>query len=273
MAKKKDDLPDASRVLKQMERMMKNVTKNAGRDAQELVYDAWDANDAEEAFGLFEQALELDRTNVDAWLGLMSGTPLDQEERISILEKLVVMGAENLGKKAFKTDKGHFWGILETRPYMRARSQLAQALVEANRLDEAVLEHEGMLELNPGDNQGIRYGLMALYLALNQLDKAGKLFEEYDEREYSPIFGWAYVLDRFLAGNTTGAEQALKQTCERNPHAKAFFLGQRKLPKYMPGSYSMGSNEEAMIAYDILKIAWKKHPKARKWLKDQCTKG
>lgn len=273
MTKKKDDTPDARRVLKQMERMIRNEAKNAGRDAQELVYDAWETDDPKEACNLFEQALALDRNNVDAWLGLMQYTPLEQEERITFLQRLVEMGAENLGKKAFKTDKGHFWGILETRPYMRVRSQLAQALVEANRLDEAIREHEGMLELNPGDNQGIRYGLLALYLSLNRLDDAAKMFETYEEREYSAIFGWAYVLDRFLAGDREGAEKALMQTCERNPHAKAYFLGHRKLPKHMPGSYSMGSNEEAMIAYDILKIAWKKHPNAKKWLKDQCAKG
>ena len=269
MAKKKVDAPNEIRLLKQMERMRRQFEKNNASDAQELVYNAWEANDPADACNLFEQALELDRSNVDAWLGLMQFTPLNQEERIDLLKKLVEMGAENLGKKAFKTDKGHFWGILETRPYMRARSQLAQALVEANRLDEAVLEHEGMLDLNPGDNQGIRYGLLALYLAQKRLEDAAKMFETYDEREYSAIFGWAYVLDRFLVGDITGAEEALKQTCERNPHTMAYFLGHRKLPKNMPGSYSMGSNEEAMIAYDILKIAWKKHPKAKKWLKDQ----
>ena len=273
MAKKKSDTPNEIRLIKQMERMRRQFEKNNASDAQELVYDAWEANDPAEACSLFEQALELDRTNVDAWLGLMQFTPLDQEERIDMLKKLVEMGADNLGNKAFKTDKGHFWGILETRPYMRARGQLAQALVEAGRLDEAVVEHEAMLELNPGDNQGIRYGLLALYLAQKRLEDAAKMFKNNKEREYSAIFGWAYVLERFLVGDMTGAEQALKQTCERNPHAKAYFLGHRKLPKHMPGSYAMQSREEAMIAYDIMGLAWKKHPNAKKWLKEQCAKG
>ncbi len=272
MPKKKTDTPDANRVLKQMERMMKNAAKNAASDAQELVYDAWETPDPEEAFALFEQALELDKTNVDAWLGLMSSTPLEQEDRITFLKRLVVMGADNLGKKAFKTDKGYFWGLLEIRPYMRARGYLAQALMEAGRLEESVAEHEGMLDLNPNDNQGIRYGLMALHLALYRLDDARKLFEQYDEREYSAIFGWAYVLERFLSDDLSGAEKALKEVCERNPHGKAYFLGHKKLPKHMPGSYGMGSAEEAMIAYEILKVAWKKHPKAKRWLKAQCGK-
>jgi tetratricopeptide (TPR) repeat protein len=272
MPKKKTDTPDANSALKEMERMMKNMARNAASDAQELVYDAWETPDPEEAFKLFEQALELDRNNVDAWLGLMSSISLSQEERISVLQKFVAMGEKNLGKKAFKTDKGHFWGLLETRPYMRARGSLAQELMEAGRLEESVAEHEGMLDLNPGDNQGMRYGLMALYLALYRLDDARKLFEQYDERHYSAMFGWASVLERFLSDDLSAAEKALQEVCERNPHAKAYFLGNKKLPKQMPGSYSMGSAEEAIIAYDILKVAWKKHPKAKRWLKAQCGK-
>jgi hypothetical protein len=30
----------------------------------------------------------------------------------------VAAGERSLGPKAFEEDAGHFWGILETRPYM-----------------------------------------------------------------------------------------------------------------------------------------------------------
>lgn len=46
--------------------------------------------------------------------------------------------------------------------------------MEAGRLEESIAEHEGMLELNPNDNQGVRYGLLALYLALKRLDGASR---------------------------------------------------------------------------------------------------
>ncbi len=42
---------------------MKNAAENDTRDAQELVYDAWETPDPEKAFKLFEQALETDKTN------------------------------------------------------------------------------------------------------------------------------------------------------------------------------------------------------------------
>ncbi|MDQ7839848.1 MAG: hypothetical protein RDU83_02330 [bacterium] len=37
-------------------------------------------------------------------------------------------GKRALGERAFKEDAGHFCGILETRPYMRARAGLTQCL-------------------------------------------------------------------------------------------------------------------------------------------------
>ena len=53
-------------------------------------------------------------------------------------------------------------------------------------------EIEGLLELNPNDNQGMRYLLMGAYLAMNRLDGARRLFEKYDERPYTATWAWAY---------------------------------------------------------------------------------
>jgi len=256
-------------VLRRMERMMVGAVKGKAQKAQDLVYDAWEAVDADEACDLLNNAVRLDPTNVDAWLGLMEFTDLSGDERIEMLRKLVAMGEKNLGKRVFKNDKGCFWGMLETRPYMRARGQLALRLMDAGQYEESISEHEGMLELNPNDNQGVRYGLMSCYLAVNRLDGTGRLFKQYDERKYSAAWAWAYVLERFLSGKMKEAEKALQDARKQNPHAQAYFLEHRKLPKSMPGSYSIGSREEAIIAWDILKHAWKKHPESQTWLKTQ----
>ena len=39
----------------------------------------------------------------------------------------IAAGAEALGEINFQDDAGSFWGLLETRPYMRARHELALA--------------------------------------------------------------------------------------------------------------------------------------------------
>jgi len=93
---------------------------------------------------------------------VLSFSTLPAEEQIDILRNLVVRAEKNLGAD-FKEFKGHFWGFHETRPYMRARGNLAQLLVSEGRFDEAITEHEAMLELNLGNNQGVRYEWMSCY--------------------------------------------------------------------------------------------------------------
>lgn len=269
---KSDESWDPGSILRQMERLLGGAAQGKADEAQELVYEAWEAPDDETAYDLLTQALELDPTNVDAWMGLLDYAPLGPEERIESLRRLVSVAEDNLGEQAFREDKGHFWGLLETRPYMRARGHLAMSLMEAGRLEESIIEHEAILELNPNDNQGMRYGLLSLYLSLKRLDGAARLFEQYNERDFSAVFAWGYVLERYLSRDTTAAISALKAARKQNPHAAAYALGHRKLPKRMPASYSMGSKEEAVIAWDIPKPAWEKHPEAEAWLRAQCGK-
>jgi hypothetical protein len=64
-----------------------------------------------------------------------------------------------LGPRGFKEYAGHFWGFLETRPYMRARAGLAGTLLKLGDVDGALAHYRDMLKLNPNDDQGIRYVL------------------------------------------------------------------------------------------------------------------
>jgi tetratricopeptide (TPR) repeat protein len=253
-----------------MERSMGGTATGGDNEsaAQDLVYDAWECRDPDEAYAMFLEAVELDPDNLDAWLSIMDFADFDLDERIEMLKKLVKTGERKLGKKCLEEDAGYFWGLLETRPYMRVRSQLALRLMEAERLEESVAEHEEMLKLNPSDNQGIRYGLLACYLRLKELDGAQRLFTEYsDDVKYGAIFAWGYVLERFLAGELDDAKKALAKAEKINGYATVYFIGHRKLPKTIPGAYSPGSREEAIIAWDILRPAWQAHPEAQAWVK------
>ncbi|KAJ0415510.1 hypothetical protein BJY00DRAFT_293512 [Aspergillus carlsbadensis] len=72
---------------------------------------------------------------------------------------------------AFETAVGHFWGILDTRDYMRARFAWAEALgkMETKTGIEEKLAHSlDMLRLCRGDNMGLRSYVPALMLRLNK---------------------------------------------------------------------------------------------------------
>ena len=63
------------------------------------------------------------------------------------------VGARQLGPELFEREAGHFWGLLETRPYLRARLGLAHSLWTAARREKAVRHLQEMLRLKPGDKQ------------------------------------------------------------------------------------------------------------------------
>jgi tetratricopeptide (TPR) repeat protein len=250
-----------------MERTMGGAASKAGSDAefqaQDLYYDAMETGDMDLIF----KALELDPANTDCLLQVLAAFDDTDPEGILFAQQIVKVAADRLGPELFEECKGVFWGLLETRPYMRARSELAQRLVKMRMLDEAIVEHEGMLELCPNDNLGIRYGLIGLYLQKDRIKDAARLLIKFaDERQYSAVMAWAYVLERFLNGKLDAATKALAVARKQNGHVEAYLKGHRKLPKNPAGSYSPGSREEAQMCAELQKPAWDAHPEAVKWL-------
>jgi len=89
-----------------------------------------------------------------------------QRDFVIGVKKAIEAGRRDLGEEYSRENKGHFWAMIETRPFMRAMGALAESLADNEyHLDEAIAVHEEMLDLNPSDNQGIRYGLLGCYLA------------------------------------------------------------------------------------------------------------
>jgi tetratricopeptide (TPR) repeat protein len=263
-------------VMQRMERLL-SETKPAAKkgkarargEAQQLVYDAWEAPTDEDEHALMSRALELDPANTDALLYMLDRGGLKPEEEIQALRQIVASAADSLGPKIFKQNAGHFWGCIETRPYMRARQRLAVALEAAGRSEEAIAEYEAILELNPNDNQGVRLVLLPAYLGLNRLEPARALLQKYPEVGWSAVFSWCLVLERWLSGDLPAAAKALAFARKQNPHMQAYVKGHRKVPRDVPPAYAPGSKDEAICLADVLRAAWSRHPRALDWLAAQ----
>jgi hypothetical protein len=70
----------------------------------------------------------------------------------------------------FETSVGHFWGVLPTRPYMRARFALLNSLREEGTLDGVKEAHShlmDMMRLCRSDNMGLRDMIPAVLLQLD----------------------------------------------------------------------------------------------------------
>lgn len=255
-----------------MERMMGGLFGTRQQDnrsrAQELAYQAMQATDPVQAVQLAMQAVELDRDCVDALILLAQASSEDRTELIDKMRHVVAAGEKRLGKEFFEENRGYFWGLLETRPYMRARAHLAQLLQEKGELEQATAEYEAMLDLNPNDNQGLRYALMGCYLQRDRLEDAQRLFRQFED-EGSAMFAWARVLERYLRQDPEGAASALQQARTSNPHAEAYLVGAKRPPREMPSYYGIGDENEAIICAESIGPAWRAHPQAVAWLKNQ----
>ena len=153
---------------------------------------------------------------------------------------------------------------------MRARARLAETLRAAGRVEEAVLEWETMLKLNPNDDQGVRHMLLTHYLAVRQPQNAQRLMAEYPrDFETSTAFAYAHVLERFLSEDVAGAAWALALARRQNPHTEVYLADFHKRPESVPDRCLPGSEDEAAYFADALRLAWKAYPAARLWLAGQ----
>jgi tetratricopeptide (TPR) repeat protein len=212
-------------------------------EAQELAFAAMEAETEAQARKLAKQALAKDPDCVDALVILADLDTRTLKETVAALQNAVAAGERSLGEKFFKENKGHFWLILETRPYMRALEHLATVLRARGSNLEAIKNYEKMIGLNPGDNQGVRDPLLGLYLATGKLEGARKLHDDYGDDSMAN-FAWGRVLERFLSGDKPGAVAALKKARKANPFVELYLSGRRNLPKGMPDMYSPGSNSK-----------------------------
>lgn len=234
--------------------------------AQELVYQAWQAKTKKKRVALAKKALDISPKCADAYSILAEETAKSPEEALVLYQKGVKAGEGALGKKAFQEYEGSFWGFLETRPYMRARAGLAHCLWEVGKGDEAVEHYQDMLRLNPNDNQGIRYVLMTLLLELGRNQEAEILLKKYKN---DAMAVWNYsraLLDFRKSGDCRKSQKSMTTAMTDNPHVPAFLLGLKKIPRYLPPYYSWGGEDEAVLyVYDNLGV-WNATPGALEWL-------
>ncbi len=235
-------------------------------EAQQIMYEAWEATTPQRRVALTLKALKASPDCADAYVLLAEEAASSLEEALDLYRKGVEAGERALGKDAFKEDVGHFWGILETRPYMRARAGLAVCLWEAGRREEAVEHYGDMLQLNPNDNQGIRDLLMPCLVELGRDEDAEKLFEQYKE---DGMAVWMYsraLLDFRMQGDSPTAHKSLDAALEENKHVPAYLLGRKKMPRHLPGHYGFGDENEAVLYAHGNKAAWRATAGALEWL-------
>ncbi len=238
--------------------------------AQQMVHQALATTGSERA-ELAKRALEISPDCADAYVLLAEMSRMPEEMR-RYYEQGVAAGERALGSQVFAEDVGMFWGLLETRPYMRARLGLAQMLWHVGERQAAIAHARDLLRLNPGDNQGIRY-LLATWLTVMGDDTAvAQLLAAYPD-EWSAQWAYTRALHIFRTqGRGQQAGEALEQALVVNPFVPMYMLEVLPLPEKQPEYYGMGDKNEAAI-YLVGNIdAWTASPGAGEWLVDGVTR-
>ena len=243
-----------------------NLPKSTGKKerSQDLVYEAYEQT-ATKGKKLIKKALELDPNNADAY-NYLASIEKNIDKVIIQYKKAVKAGEKTLGKKFLKEEKGYFWGMIETRPYMRAKVGLANCLGVINEVDKAIEIYEELLELNPNDNQGVRYLLLVLLLSKKNLSKF-ELFMQNNEEENSAVWNYSNALYSYKKnGKTTKANKILLNAFKNNKFVIDYLLGKKKMPNELPQYIGFGDENEAVsYVYDAWQI-WDDSEGAFDWL-------
>ncbi len=232
--------------------------------AQDVMYQAWEETRRSRRIALARKALAVSPLCADAYVLLAEEEAKTVEEALAYYRKGVEAGELALGPEGFEEYAGHFWGFLETRPYMRARGGLAAALWRLDRHQEAVEHYQEMLELNPNDNQGIRYLLAGHLLARNDIKALKKLIRKYDDDGSA---SWLYP-QALLAFRDKGpdADKLAEEAWLANSHVPGVLSGAKPLVASQDGYITMGGEDEAAYYVEEYGEAWKSTPRAIEWL-------
>jgi len=232
-------------------------------EAQELAYQALEAEKRSDSLSLARKALALDGECTDAQL-ILARVELPSPRALAKQLRLIASRSEaKLGAPFLQQYRGGLWGIAEARPYLRAKFALADALEKAGKSADAILHLEALLTMDPSDPLGARVPLVRCYLSAGKLQPLESLLKA---RLDSAFFAWATVLARLKAQNEKAARKALEHARKVNPAVEEFITGRQKLPRKLPEFATPGSPEEAAETLKLFGEVWSNDREALYWL-------
>ncbi|WP_336765251.1 SEC-C metal-binding domain-containing protein [Paenibacillus sp. USHLN196] len=237
--------------------------------AQALLDKAREASSSKRRVQLAETALEMYPDSSDAYLILAEESDNENDAR-SYLKEGIAAGKRELGELFFEENKGDFWGLHETRPYIRICKSYADSCWFGGDAKEAAQTLEHILELNKEDNTGARYLLGAVYLYSNQLDQAEQLLEEYGRGDAATAFAYdKIILEYKKNGITSQLNMLYRAARDVNKHVPDYLLGLKRLPHNLPDFVGMGDSNEAIEYVIMHSRLWASAPDLLKWMLKQ----
>ena len=230
-----DEHSDENRTQEDVERLMNEfmtqynsdlpepVTEETAQTADDYLELSYDASNRKDALKYAKKALKLDPNSIDAQTAVIEISAKSETEMVRDYARAVQKATKSMEKEGYFEEEyiGDFWGVLETRPYMRLRAKYIMALVNCGMIGQARDECEEMLRLCEGDNLGMRYRLMHIYTYFEDEDAAlslHKRFDSYDETEMLLPLSLLY----YKKGDYAKSTQYLRKLSRANKDLKKF---------------------------------------------------
>lgn len=251
------------------ELMMLNSPGTSKDKAQALLHKAMEASSAKRRVQLAETVLEMYPDSSDAYLILAEESDNEQDAR-AFLKDGIAAGKRELGELFFEKNKGDFWRLHETRPYIRICKSYAESCWFGGDTKEAAQILEHILELNTEDNTGARYLLAAVYLYSNQLKQAEQLMEKYGKGDAATAFAYDKIILEYKRNGITAQLNMLYRVArDVNKHVPDYLLGLKRLPHNLPDFVGMGNSDEAIEYVIMHSRLWANVPDLLKWMLKQ----
>ncbi len=259
-----------------MEQLLREALRDAGTpdhrgtdlaQAVELIFRAYQNDDYQQRLEMVSEAIDLCPHCAEAYVCLAELTP--SPEHASTLYRLGLKTAESTlgGEDRIAQYNGRFWAALETRAYMRARFGLALSLWATGQQDEALQHCRKLLQLNPGDNQGVRYLLCSYYCELGRDARLQRLLDAYPEDQSAEWLFARALLDFRREGDVPRARRSLRKAHRNNPHVVQYLLGNRELRPDTSSFVQRGHETEAIAYVNHFISGWRNSPGALTWVR------
>jgi tetratricopeptide (TPR) repeat protein len=231
-----------------------------------VVYEGWEflnARDTITAKKKAQRALSIFPHCIDA-KNILASIHMDRFEFIEaerIYKEAIQDAVAQQGGK-IKIDGVPYWGELDTRPYMRARHARGLCYVHLEKFQDALNEFKTLLDLNPNDNQGIRFLLADVYFYLGDKKKAEKYYKEYGEHEGA----YNYALFLFSMKEKSKAINLLKESIKAVPFVAIMLMAYLKMFKFWQekGLFNFGETPPLFMHRNAVINAWNENIKLAK---------
>lgn len=219
-------------------------------DAYELLEKAENTKSKTQAIKYAKEAYKMCPACFDAIL-FQANLEENPIKKMKLLDEGLKYEKERLEKEKYftKDQIGCFYGIFETRPYIRGLYTKAYLLIVNGKIKQAESICKEILRLNEHDNTGARYLLMAIHAYFEEEKEALKLYKKYPEENLEMLFPLFTIY--YKKGDDNRAKGYLNKINKANPHFIKLFKGTLKQTKEVPtGYYAKGDSSEVMMYFN-----------------------